>query len=408
MSRALFISYDGLTDPLGQSQVLPYLEGLAAAGNEMHVLSFEKSDRYAARHNLIAERCAGAGITWHPRRYHKRPPVLATLLDVGTMAWTARWLHRRHRFAIVHCRSYLAALVGARLQRRGVAFVFDMRGFWADERVDAGLWSADSRVYGPILRFFKRAEHRWFADADAVISLTENARDVVSSWHAPGAHAPITVIPCVADLEHFTIPAPEQRTRVRAALGVPDDAVVLVYAGSLGSWYMLSEMLQAFAALQRHAAGRAHFLILTPDSAEQVLVEARSLDLDPASITVRAAERAEMPSLLGAADAGISLIRASFSKRASSPTKVGEYLACGLPIMANTGIGDMDTLVGAEGAGVLIESYESDAMDAAAQQLLELLGDPDRYRALAEKHFSLTDGCMSYRAVYETLTRSTQ
>lgn len=408
MSRALFISYDGLTDPLGQSQVLPYLEGLATAGHEMHVISFEKRDRYTARRSLIAERCTLAGITWHPQRYRKRPPVLATLIDVAVMAWTARRLHRRHRFAIVHCRSYLAAIVGQHLQRRQAAFLFDMRGFWADERVDAGLWSADSRLYGPILRFFKRAERRWFADADAVISLTENARDVVSGWFAPGVHAPITVIPCVADLEHFTIPTSEQRARMRADLGVGDGEVVLVYSGSLGSWYLLTEMLQAFEAVRRAAHGKAALLVLTPDEPGPVLEEARRLGVATETITVRSAERAEMPALLGAADAGISFIRTSFSKRASSPTKVGEYLACGLPVLANGGIGDMDALLGAEGGGVLVEDFDPPTLDDAARELLGLLGHRARYRALAEKHFSLIDGCVSYRAVYDNLTRSRQ
>ena len=42
----LYLSYDGMTDPLGQSQVLPYIIGLTKAGYSFHLVSFEKPDRY--------------------------------------------------------------------------------------------------------------------------------------------------------------------------------------------------------------------------------------------------------------------------------------------------------------------------------------------------------------------------
>ena len=46
--RALYISYDGMTDPLGRSQVLPYLQGLSERGHEITLLSCEKPARMAA------------------------------------------------------------------------------------------------------------------------------------------------------------------------------------------------------------------------------------------------------------------------------------------------------------------------------------------------------------------------
>src|SRR4051794_20204501 len=45
MTSVLYITYDGLTDPLGRSQVLPYLTGLAERGHRITVLSCEKPER---------------------------------------------------------------------------------------------------------------------------------------------------------------------------------------------------------------------------------------------------------------------------------------------------------------------------------------------------------------------------
>jgi hypothetical protein len=49
----LYISYDGMTDPLGESQVIPYLEGLSKLGHRIYILSFEKKNRFILHSNRI-------------------------------------------------------------------------------------------------------------------------------------------------------------------------------------------------------------------------------------------------------------------------------------------------------------------------------------------------------------------
>src|SRR5688572_9532799 len=110
--RILFLSYDGMTDPLGQSQVLPYLTGLAARGHHITLVSFEKPERSEAERHAIAALCQTAGIECHPQRYHKWPPVLSAMIDLAIMRRTAGRLHRRQRFDWIHCRTALPALVG--------------------------------------------------------------------------------------------------------------------------------------------------------------------------------------------------------------------------------------------------------------------------------------------------------
>ena len=75
----LYISYDGMLEPLGQSQVLAYLEKLAP-GRRINLISFEKPEDWASADKLDAlrKRIAKAGIHWHPLRYHKRPTAPAT------------------------------------------------------------------------------------------------------------------------------------------------------------------------------------------------------------------------------------------------------------------------------------------------------------------------------------------
>ena len=148
-----------MTDPLGQSQVIPYLRGLSEKGYNITILSFEKRVAYKLNRDLLESDLNKNNIAWVPLRYHGKPPIISTLFDLWHMWKKAMQLQRDSTFDIVHCRSYLAALIGLKMKKRyGVKFIFDMRGFWADERVDGKLWSLRNPLFGAIYKFFKKKE----------------------------------------------------------------------------------------------------------------------------------------------------------------------------------------------------------------------------------------------------------
>jgi glycosyltransferase involved in cell wall biosynthesis len=113
--------------------------------------------------------------------------------------------------------------------------------------------------------------------------------------------------------------------------------------------------------------------------------------------------------LAGSCDAAVSFIRPCVSKLASSPTKIPEYLAAGLPVVANSGIGDMDALIATEKVGVTIADFADESLRAGVDRLVELLRDEDvhsRCRRTAEKYFDLEKvGWLQYRGIYQQLER---
>ena len=235
----LYISYDGMLEPLGQSQVLAYLERLAR-GRRIHLISFEKSQdwRLKERRESVGRRIADAGIAWHPLRYHKSPSAPATALDVANGSARAIALAVRNRLGIVHARSYVAGVMALTVKRAtGASFLFDMRGFWADERVDGNIWRRDGRLY----RAAKAAERKLLLAADHIVTLTCASDKELRRWPYLQATTPlITVIPTCADLDRFTIQRPPQR-----------DPFVLGYVGSVGAWYLLDGMLRTFILLRQ-------------------------------------------------------------------------------------------------------------------------------------------------------------
>src|SRR5215213_9278864 len=137
MSKVLYISYDGLTDPLGQSQVLPYLQHLAKYGYQFTIISFEKKSRFAKEGKTIQALVDESKIRWVPLSFTAKPPVFSKVYDRYRMWQTTVRLYKKHRFDLTHCRSYIAAEIGLKLkQKYGVKMLFDMRGFWADEKID--------------------------------------------------------------------------------------------------------------------------------------------------------------------------------------------------------------------------------------------------------------------------------
>jgi len=401
--RALYISYDGMTDPLGRSQVLPYLQGLAERGHDITLLSCEKPDRTADK-AAVRVICEQAGIDWQPVAYHKWPPILSGMLDVAVLKREAARLHSIKRFDLVHCRSYMAAIAGDWLKRRdGVPFLFDMRGFWADERVERGIWPAGNPLFRAAYAYFKRLERRFFRSADAIVSLTENALREIESWPRKlRPTAPITVIPCCVNLEVFSEESAEQRAAVRRKLGIDQNRPVLLYVGSVGGAYLMTEMFQLFQVYTEMHPG-ARFLFVTGHPREEVERLERQQGADATELFVVSANRDEVPALIAAADIGVSFILATYSAKASCPTKFGEMLAMGVPVIANAGVGDIAEIIRETGAGAIVDSFDRDSLSAAIARAEAAARDPASIRAAAVRHFALQAGVERYDAIYRAI-----
>jgi glycosyltransferase involved in cell wall biosynthesis len=383
--RVLFISYNGMLDPLGQSQVIPYLRELARAEKvSFTLLSFERDAAFSpegreSRDKLAAE-LADYNIEWRFLRYHQRPSLPATAYDVWAGTRHAAELVRRNRIEMVHARSHVPATMALRLKRRfGVRMIFDVRGLLAEEYADAGHWREGEFKY----RLTKRMERRAFAASDGVVTLTEAIWEIIKDWDGlRGREVAHEVVPCCADLERFRFDE-SARARRRAELGL-DDKFVLVYSGSIGGWYLNGEMADFFLALARERED-AHFLWLTPSAGNQVAELMRSRGLSEDRYTVRSVAPREVASYLSAADAAIAFIKPCFSKLASSPTKTAEYLGCGLPVVLNAGVGDSDVLVTREGVGALVRSFDADEYGSAARVVARMATDRETTREHARR-----------------------
>lgn len=399
--RILFVSHDGMTDPLGRSQVLPYLVGLSAKGHEITLLSCEKPARRARDAATIERICRDAGIDWRPIAYRNRPPVLGPMLNIAALKRAARRLHDERNFDVIHARSYVGATVAMDLKRRsGVSFLFDMRGFWPDERVEGNVWDLSNPVFRAIYAYYKRLEAQFLARADHIVSLTEEGRRIVAA--RPETRAPITVIPCCVDFDHFALVTEAARAAARTELDIAPERKVVAYLGSLGTWYMLDEMLDFFAIYRGHEPGALLFFI-TQDDPQPIVDAAAARGITRDALLIRPASREQVPRFLEAADYGLFFIKPVFSKKASSPTKMGELLAMGLPVVTNTGVGDVDEILHDVEGGAVTARFDVPAYEAAIAKLRELKALPAEIRRNGLAWFDVKTGIARYHAVYVAL-----
>jgi glycosyltransferase involved in cell wall biosynthesis len=382
--RALYVCYLSLEDPLVQTQVVAYLEGLAEHGHTIHLLTFD-DPLTAERRRSIEGDLRGRAIVWHSLRYHKRPSLPATVFDALRGALLSARLVRVHRLDTIHARSHVPAAMGLVACRlTGCRLIFDVRGLMAEEFADAGRWKREGLAY----RLTKRTERAALHRADGVVMLTEAARAHLRqvSGGIPDAAA---VIPCCVDLERLG-----GRTADREAARRETEAgnrPVMVYVGKFTGWYMEAEMVDFYCAARR-AQSDLLFLIVTQADPAPVL---RALDrrgVSPADYRVLRAAPEDLGRYLAICEFGISFIRPSFSKIASSPTKIGEYLAAGLPVVSTRGIGDVDALLSENRVGVLVDDFSRAGYEMGVDAIRELCFEPDlaeRCRGVARSRLSL-------------------
>lgn len=401
--QILYISYDGMTDPLGQSQVISYMRGLSKQGYLFTIISFEKAEKFKQKGDEIRALLALYNIIWHPLIYTKKPPVLSTLYDFWRMNKLALKLQKANNYTIVHCRSYLAALVGLNLKnkyRRAIKFIFDMRGFWIEERVDGQMWNLNNTLYKRVYRFFKRKEQQFWEYADHIVILTNaGKRHMVNQEHIPAEK--IGVIPTCVDFDIFKLTTSTEQLLLKKQLGIAAQAKVFIYAGAVGGSYSIDIVFKAFA-LYRQYFKQAHLLLLTKDAVAvntSPLLQQYQINADELSVVE--APFTSVYQYLNIGDLGFVFYNEGWSNIARSPTKMGEYLACGLPVLVYGSIGDIDDLQNNLNIAIVNELTEPECF--AAFDKINVENEVKSTRNAAFNYCSLESGVAFYSHIYKDL-----
>jgi len=391
--KALYLTRNGLLEPLGQSQIWPYLRGLCC-DYSIIIISFEKQEDLCDVKRMQAMRrlCLAHGVIWFPLAFRSKPRPLAPALSILQLALVALWLWRnRQPPGLLHARSYVPAAIALLLHRlTGVPFIFDMRALWPEELITAGHLQRGSLLHRALLLL----ERRCLQEASAVVSLTQSAVGYLQQQYPRElTDQRIVVIPTCADLKRFQ-PSPSP----------PGTSLVIGCIGTVLSGWFLIDWLRAFFDAVDRVDPCAQFELASRDAPEAIKSALKPASTWADRLRIRSARPAEMTAIVQRHTASVMFYAGgAISELGRSPTRMAEVLGCGRPVVTNPGVGDVEQVVRQHRVGVLATGASSAEMDACVAELLFLLKDPDlasRCRHTAETLFSLEFGTSSYRQLY--------
>ncbi len=350
MLTVLYISYDGLTDALGQSQVLSLIRKYPKNEIRIIILSFEKKEAFEQGKNEIETMISNHNIIWKPLFYTKKPAILSTLYDIYKGKKSAKRLYKKYAVQIIHCRGHITSIIGLSIKKKfGAKFIFDMRGWLVNEKQESGYW--DHWIYKPVYRYLKHLERKFFIKSDFIVSLTEAGKSEIIRQNL-AAENKVGVIPTLVDFSLFKPFNKEIHSLIRERLNIPFDASILIHSGSVGGNYDITIILKIFEEFTKKFP--VPFLIL-------LTKEKIDLPIQDQRVIIKSVPYNQVSDYLVASDFGLIIYKPGFSTIGRSPTKLGEYWASGLPVISVKGIGDLESLFTKyEGSGISVLSDLSD------------------------------------------------
>ena len=164
---------------------------------------------------------------------------------------------------------------------------------------------------------------------------------------------------------------------------------------------MLNEMLDFFKELQKKRID-AKFLFITKDDPNPILNKVKEKSIETNCIIIQPSSREMMPSYIGASNFSIFFILPVFSKKASSPTKMGEIMNLGIPIICNSGVGDVDQIMNQCMPELLINEFKVTEYNRVINLIIEKY-KPNEQKIIKTSHnyYSLEKGVQKYKEIYE-------
>lgn len=360
-----YVTIDSLSEGVGSSQIVPLISRLSKIGLKINLISYEKSNPSAQLLNYFESK----GVEWNSRPFGSN----------GLIGGVERLNNLRQeipRTNLIHARSDIPAVAGIASHEAPV--LWDVRSLWADQKV----MIQTSRLNNGLYRFYRGLESIAASKSSGMSTLTSAVIPILEQRHKK---LPLlrTVVPTAVDLDRFNL-NPIMPTKIRA-----------LFSGTYNDYYDLVLSALFMEELRKQIVVETHW--------------ARPMESDKSYLGVGEgmvfpAKQTEMAELIPNYSFGVSVCKldAGPSLSAAMPTKIGEFLASGRPVVVNKSLGDMDQFIEEFDVGVILDGNVNSLLESATK-LISLISDPDtpnRCRALAEKYFSMDIGTQKYLNLY--------
>jgi hypothetical protein len=363
-----YITIDSLSEGVGSSQITPLISRLSKSGLKINLISYEKTSPPA---ELVAY-FKSLGVEWNFRDFGLK----------GLLGGVVRLNNLRREIPktnLIHARSDIPTVSAIASGQAPV--LWDVRSLWADQKVMIQNGLVNRSLHGT----YRRLENVAASKGAGMSTLTSAVVPILEQRHR--RLPPLrTVVPTAVDLSRFKLnpTIPQQRRAL--------------FSGGYNEYYDLDLSRLFMTEVRKLFAVETHWA----RPAESV-----NSQINVGESKVFFSSQIEMANLIPNYSFGVSVCKMgdSLSLSAAMPTKIGEFLACGRPIVVNKGLGDMDQFIEEFNVGVILDGTSINLVESAAKLAL-LLADsetPHRCRALAEKYFSMDKGATKYLDLYSKI-----
>lgn len=380
--HVLYLSYDGILDPLGQSQILPYIKCLAKKGVQFNLITLEKEEKMkSADASALKKELAENNIFWEHIIFAQKNNLPGVVKNLALMFFKSYRSVKNNSIQIIHCRSVTVFLGFLLKLATGKKLIFDARGFWFDERIERGMWKK-----GLLYQIGKKIEKILFIHSDSIVVLTHSMKKEIAHLNKN-----IEVIPTCVDTKLFKLIKKNHKS------------INFVYSGSVAEHYLIPEIIQFFYYASKEIP-KSHLYFLINNNKEQVEKMLKEFNISDSQCTVLNMSYNKVPEFLSKAHFGITFLKKSYSSKGVAFTKVGEYLASGLCVVLNKGIGDYDEFLANN--AIFIEDFNETEYKKCAEKIKNAVKNKTNtavLRKMAEEYLDLEKGAEKYLKKYRDL-----
>ncbi|MAV82976.1 MAG: hypothetical protein CMI90_05905 [Pelagibacteraceae bacterium] len=388
MKKVLFISYDGILEPLGFSQILSYLLPLSKS-NKLTVFSFEKkidlenNDHYVKIKNLMDKH----NITWkyfiYKKNYFKYINILKVFFYSLYYAYT-------NKINIIHARSYIPALISYFIKKFiNIKLIFDMRGFWINERVEWNIWSKKSLIY----IFFKYYEKKIIYNSDAIITLTQIASKIIKNKYSISN----------SKIKFESIPTCVKLNANPIKFNTNKDNIIISHLGAIGTRYDFDKYLRLGNLLNKRL--NIFHSIINKGEHDYIIDKFTKNNTELLDYEIKYSLPYDINKCLEKVDIGVFFPVKGFYLNGYFPTKLGEFLTNGIPIITSKINEDVDSIILKNKIGIIIEDLENFLFDQTNYEIfINLLSKQTSKKCtqVAEKYFDVNKAIYKYNSIYKS------
>lgn len=397
----LYLSYDGLTDQLADSQILPYLDILNNFFN-VFILTCEKREN-SSKIPKIKNDLEKKSMKYFYLKFSKKFLILTLfrIYDSIKIFFYLIIILKKNKIELIHARGHIPAYVCLIISYFfKIKYTFDFRGLWAEERIDNNSLNVNTTFGILIYKILKFLETKALLRSFQIIVLTKKLKEEFISKYNLSSRK-IFVMPCYVNIDFFRKKSQEINLNIYEDLKIPNNSKIICYSGSLGGFYLIDEMLSFFSEIQKNNKNY-YFLIITKNTDElnQYLSKIKDKKIKQ-SIIVKKLEYYQMPVYLSKANLSIFFIKNSKARLGTCPIKFGESLSLGIPIICNTGIGDLTDYFNKFKIGQCVDLNNKDMLRQTVLNLgaIEKL-DKKNIIDFASNNLSINIAFNKFKAIY--------